>query len=242
MDFEPLSSIYFIVVIPVLFIIAQLIKKEIIKKNNKKIIFYLVIATFFVRFFLVFFKGLIGSMPHLKETVFFYLTLSIFGNLIAYFYITKYEEKKIGDYGFLLNNWKISLKRAMIWSIPLLLMFPLILFAGNLQLSFPNWERFVIATAFGLGLGGFYEEVMFRGVIQMRLKEEVGEKQIIKYMALIFTATHIFYLPLEAHGLYYIFVFVMGYILSYIKEKYDDLFACSLLHGGIVFIMILFVI
>lgn len=242
MDFEPLSAIYFVIVIPILFVIAQLIKKEIIKKNNKKILFYLIIATFLLRFLLIFFKGLIGTMPHLKENVFFYLSLAILGNSIAYYYVAKIEGKKLRDYGFLLDNLKGSFKTTLLWSIPLFIMFPLIVFAGNLQLSFPNWERFVIALCFGLGLGGFYEEIMFRGVIQTKLKEEMEEKQIIPYTALIFTATHIFYLPLEAHGLYYVFVFVMGYILSYIKEKYNDLFACSLLHGGIVFIMILFVI
>ena len=66
------------------------------------------------------------------------------------------------------------------------------------------------------------------------------ENKAIIYTALLFTATHIFYLPFIGFGIYYIFVFIMALILSVLRVKFDQL-SCAILHGGIVFILIIFV-
>jgi len=102
-----------------------------------------------------------------------------------------------------------------------------------------TWEKVVLGINFGL-LAGIYEEGMFRGIIQKHISTLTSDKRTIIFTALIFTATHLFYLPFIGYGIYYIFVFVMALLLSILKLKFD-LLSCFILHAGIVFILILFV-
>ena len=82
---------------------------------------------------------------------------------------------------------------------------------------------------------------MFRGIIQKHLSELVNTQfKIIIYTAAIFTVTHIFYLPFTGFGIYYFFVFIMAIILSWLRIKVDQI-ACAIVHGGVVFILIILV-
>ena len=101
-------------------------------------------------------------------------------------------------------------------------------------------EKIVISLSFAI-LGAIYEEFMFRGIIQNHLNELVdNDWKIIFYTAAIFTATHVFYLPFGGFGIYYIFVFVMAVLLSWLRVKVD-LIASAIVHGGIVFLLIILV-
>ena len=123
--------------------------------------------------------------------------------------------------------------------IPLVCFFPIIIILANIQISIAiTLEKLIVALSFAI-LGGFYEEIMFRGIIQNNFKEIVDDdKKIIFFTALTFTVTHLFYLPFIGFGIFYIFVFVMAVILSFLRVKADQL-ACAILHGGIVFILII---
>ena len=104
---------------------------------------------------------------------------------------------------------------------------PNVLSTEDLRQAQLHPEKIVISLSFGL-LGAFYEEIMFRGIIQNHVSDLVNndEKKVILITALIFTVTHLFYLPFTGFGIYYIFVFVMALILSWLRVKNDQV-ACD---------------
>ena len=125
--------------------------------------------------------------------------------------------------------------------IPLILMFPLIIILIHIQVSFIiTLDKLILGIGFGLILGGFYEETMFRGLIQDHVNSLTDEKKSVLLTAVIFTATHIGYLPFDGFGIIYVFVFVMRLLLSYLRLKFNQL-ACFILHGSIVLILVIFV-
>jgi len=242
MEIYAINLVYFLIVLPFVLIsfpyISRLNKNR--EENHLKIIIILTSLLFIVRFILIFFGETIGIMPYLVEDVLFYSLLMIFGLFITWFYIKKIEKVTLREIGWEIKDAKKSVLFGILSYVPLMCFFPLLLFLANIQLSFIlTWEKVVVAIAFGI-LGAFYEEMMFRGIIQNHFKEITDENKAIIYTALLFTATHIFYLPFIGFGIYYIFVFIMALILSVLRLKFDQL-SCAILHGGIVFILIIFV-
>ena len=172
----------------------------------------------------------------------FYSLLLGFGLLFTWYYLYRIEKSNLKNIGFKTENIKRSVFYGLIGIIPLMAMTPLIIFLTHIDITFPpniSAEKIIISLSFSL-LGAIYEEVMFRGIIQNHVKELVdNEWKIIIFTAVIFTLTHLFYLPFD-YGIYYIFVFVMAILLSWLRI-HVDLFACAITHGCIVFLLIVLV-
>lgn len=241
MEFYFINLVYFIIIIPIVLITFFIILKINEKQNPLLIIIILSILLFIIRIILVFFEYTIGIMPYLKEDVIFYSLLTIFGVLATILYVKKVEKKSFEDIGWKLKNLKKNIIFGLLSFIPLLLMIPILLYLTNYQISLNiSWEKLILGIEFGLILGGFYEETMFRGVIQNHLMSLTGNNKAILLTASIFTATHIGYLPFIGYGIIYIFVFLMALLLSILRSKLNQI-SCFILHGGIVFIFIIFI-
>ena len=167
----------------------------------------------------------------------------IFGVIVTIIYVKRVEKTRFKELGWEVKKVQKSVLIGFLSFIPLICIIPLILLLADIQLSLDiTFEKIILGITFGIVLGGFYEETMFRGVIQnhlMMLTNNSAKKSII-LTAIIFTSTHIFYLPFIGFGIFYIFLFVMAVILSILRYMYNQL-SCFILHGGIVFILIVFV-
>ncbi len=241
MEFYIANLIYFVIVIPIVVLFFLILSKLREKEKISSIIVILSLLLFIVRVFLIFFQDTIGIMPYLIEDVFFYGFLMIFGIFFTWFYTIRIEKVSFKKIGGRIKNIKKSVIYGLVAYIPLVSLIPLILFLTSVQISINlSFGKVIVAICFAV-LGEFFEEVMFRGIIQNHLMEllDNNEKKTIILTALIFTATHLFYLPFIGFGIFYLFVFIMSLILSTLRAKLD-LLACALLHGGIVFILIIF--
>ena len=242
MEIYFINLVYFIIVIPIILITFSIISKLCKDKKRLSIIIVLSLFLFTIRFILIFFQETIGIMPYLIEDVLFYGLLMILGVIMTWFYVIKIEKLSFKEIGCKIEDVKNSIIFGLLAYIPLICLFPLMTFLTNIQLSLDiTLGKLIVAIAFGV-LACFYEEIMFRGIIQNHFMEitDNNEKKTIMLTALVFTATHIFYLPFIGFGIFYIFVFTMALLLSILRVKFD-LLACSILHGGIVFILIIFV-
>ena len=239
MEFFPINLLYFAFTIPIAIITFIILRK--IKPQNNLLIKLIILSMFLfiVRLTLVFFADTIGIMPYLKEDVIFYTLLMIFGVIMTVIYVNKIEQVSFKEIGWNLQDIKKSVVYGLVGFIPLVCFFPIIMLLANIQISIAiTTGKIIVALSFAI-LGGFYEEIMFRGIIQNKFTEFFDDdKKIILFTALTFTITHLFYLPFIGFGIFYIFVFVMAVILSILKEKSDQL-ACAILHGGIVFVLII---
>ena len=239
MVFYPINLVYFIIIIPVV-VIFYFINLKLRKKDNIVLdIIVLSLLLFLVRLFLVLFANTIGIMPYLIEDVIFYGLLLCFGIGFTVIYVLRIEKTTFKILGWEVEDYKKSILFGLIGFIPLVALFPVIIILTNIQISIAiTIEKVFVALSFTI-LGAFYEEIMFRGIIQNKFKEIFpDDKKVIFFTALTFTLTHLFYLPFIGFGIFYIFVFVMALILSFLRIKTDQL-ACAILHGGIVFILII---
>ena len=227
MEFYPINLVYFTVTVPLAVLFYVLLLKIKPRNNDLMNLIILSIFLFIVRITLVFFSDTIGVMPYLKEDV------------MTFFYVIKIEKVSFKEIGWDMQDIKKSIIFGLIGFIPLMCMFPLMILLANIQISIAiTIEKIIVALSFAI-LGGFYEEIMFRGIMQNKFGEIFDDdKKIIFFTALTFTLTHLFYLPFIGFGIFYIFVFVMALILSLLRVKADQL-ACAILHGGIVFILII---
>jgi len=242
MEFYIINLLYFIIAIPIVLITFPILLKLCKDKRFLSIIIVLSLLLFSVRFILILFQDTIGIMPYLIEDVVFYSLLMIFGVIFTWFYVFKIEKVSFKEIGGNVENVKKSIIYSLLAYIPLLCLLPLMRFLTGIHISFNiTAGKIIVAIAFAV-LAGFYEEIMFRGIIQNHFMEITGNniKKTILLTSITFTATHLFYLPFAGFGIYYIFVFIMALILSFLRAKYD-LLACSILHSGIVFILIVFV-
>ena len=235
------NLLYFLIVIPIVFIAFPIVL-NLNKSDNKKhihIIVVLCILFFLVRFPLVLFAETIGIMPYLVEDILFYSLLAVFGIGVTWFYATRIEKVSFKELGWEIKDLKKSILYGLLSFIPLIAMLPLIMILGDIQLAASvSWEKLVVTMSFTI-LAAFYEELMFRGIIQNHISELTNDKKVIVLItAFLFTITHLFYLPFIGFGIFYIFVFVMAVLLS-ILRIYADQLACAILHGGIVFILII---
>ncbi|MHA1382988.1 MAG: CPBP family glutamic-type intramembrane protease [Candidatus Helarchaeota archaeon] len=196
---------------------------------------------FIVRFILIFFGYTIGIMPYLKDDILFYSLLALFGVLFTIFYLTKIEKKTFEEVGWEIKDIRKNVIFGLLSFIPLILMIPLLIILTGIQVVIQiTWEKIILGICFGLLLAGIFEETMFRGIIQNDFMELTTEKKTVLLTTIVFTATHIGYLPFDGYGIYYIFVFIMALLLSILRLKLN-LLSCYILHGGIVFILIIFV-
>jgi membrane protease YdiL (CAAX protease family) len=180
-------------------------------------------------------------MPYIKYDVIFYSLLTVFGVLFAYFYVKKIEKISLKNLGWDFKGIKKNIAFGLLAYVPLIAFFPLVIYITGITISFDIfWQKILIGIEFGLIMGGFFEEAIFRGIIQKHLNSITDPKKSIIYTALIFVATHLFYLPFDGFGIYYYFITLMAILLSILRYKLN-LLSCSILHGGIVFILILFV-
>ncbi len=242
MEFYIINLLYFIIAIPIVLITFPILSKLCKDKRFLSIIIVLSLLLFSVRFILIIFQDTIGIMPYLIEDVVFYSLLMIFGVIFTWFYVFKIEKVSFKEIGGNVENVKKSIIYGLLAYIPLLCLLPFMRFLTNIHITFNITPgKIIVAVAFAV-LAGFYEEIMFRGIIQNHFMEitENNIKKTILLTSITFTVTHMFYLPFAGFGIYYIFVFIMGLILSFLRVKFD-LLACSILHSGIVFILIVFV-
>ena len=243
MVFSPINFIYFLIVIPVVLGIGFLLWKLKEKENTFAIIIGLSLLLFFVRIMLVVFQTTIGVMPYILPDIVFYTILMVFGVSFCTIYLYKIENKSLQDIGFNKENLLRDIGMGFLGFLPLIAMFPLLLFLTGIEILLAfTWEKIVIGIVFGLILGGYYEEVIFRGVIQDHVNElcEGNEIKTMFLTSLIFVATHLFYLPFTGFGIMYVFIFVMAMLLSYLRIHCSQV-SCAILHGGIVFILVLFI-
>lgn len=239
--FNPANLIYFLFILLVAPFIVLIIWKLNKKEKHLMIIIVLGLFLFYVRIMLVLYQDTIGIMPFIFPDLIFYTILTIFGVAFSTFYVRKVEKKSFAEIGFSKENLLKSIGFGFLSYLPLIAMFPIILLVGNLQISLSlTWEKIVLGIEFGLILGGFYEEVMFRGIIQNHFEKIVDAKKAILCTAVVFVATHIGYLPFTGFGIFYIFLSLMALLLSWLRLKYGQI-SCAILHGGIVFILVLFV-
>lgn len=241
MIFSPFNFIYFLIVIPVVLVATIFLKKFHDKEKHLEVIIGVGLLVFFVRIMLVLFQTWIGIMPYILPDVIFYTVLMLFGVVYSTFYTLKVEKTTLQDLGFTTQDlWK-NIGVGLLGLLPLIALFPLVIFLTGIRIDpLVTWEKIVIGVTFGLVLAGYFEEVMFRGIIQKHFMEVVDEKYAVLGTTAIFVATHIGYLPLSGFGIFYIFLSVMALLLSYFRLKFG-LISCSILHGGIVFILVLFV-
>lgn len=242
MEFYAINLLYFIIVIPIILIAYPILSRLCKEDRHLLIIIALSLLLFSVRFVLIFFQETIGIMPYLVEDIVFYSLLMVFGVVITLFFTFKIENTTLEEIGGKVEDVKKSIFYGLIGLIPLLLLLPLIVMLADIQISFDITPgKISVAISFTV-LAAVYEEIMFRGIIQNHINELNNEKdaQTILFTAVVFTVTHLFYLPFIGFGIFYIFVFIMALLLSLLRIK-ADLLACAILHGGIVFILIIFV-
>ena len=244
MEFYLINLTYFLIALPIattfFFIIFKVKKRK--EEAPALIISLLSIMLFLIRFLLIFYEDTIGIMPYLEEDVIFYSLLTGLGLFMTWFYVRKVEKITFKDLGWKIDKVGRSVFYGILGFIPLISMFPLMIVLTDIQISVEiTFSKLIVGVGFAV-LGAFYEEIMFRGIIQdkLRILMDGSKLKIGILTAFIFTITHLFYLPFTGFGMYYVFVFIMAIILSVLREKVDQL-ACAILHGGIVFILIFFI-
>nr|MDO8111286.1 CPBP family intramembrane metalloprotease [Candidatus Sigynarchaeota archaeon] len=173
---------------------------------------------------LVLFADSIGVMPHVQPELIFYSLLTVFGVAFTICAVKFVEKQALTTFGWHLSNLKKNILIGILGIIPLLAFLPVIYFTTNFTISSEfTLEKLILASTFGLILGGFYEEVMFRGIIQYHVGQITTKNRTIIYTAIIFVLTHVGYLPFDAYGIYYWFLFLMALELSYIRSKYNSI-------------------
>ncbi len=241
MSFTAANLLYFLIVLPPMCLLFYYLPRLVKKDDHVGKILVVSCALFFVRIMLVVFADSIGVMPYVKPELVLYSLLTIFGVGFSIFNVKYVEKGTFVDFGWHSSNLGKNVLMRVLGLVPLIAFLPIIYFSTHIALSsIFSFEKLVIASIFGLILGGFYEEVMFRGIIQYHIGEITTKNRTILYTALIFVLTHIGYLPFDAFGIYYWFLLLMALELSYLRAKFSAI-SCAVLHGGIVFMLILLV-
>ena len=239
MVFNPINLLYFAIVGPLVVLTSLILRKRDREKDRLLIVGVLCLLLFAVRIFLVLFADTIGIMPYLEPDILFYTLLAIFGVVFTVFYVLKVEKQPLPEVGWQPKDLKRSVLYGVLGYLPLIAFLPVVMLLTGIEISLMlTWEKVVLGIEFGFILGGFYEEVMFRGVIQNHLSNLASARMTIISTALLFTATHLWYLPFTGYGIYYWFVLLMAFVLSILRWK-CDLISSAILHGGIVFVLII---
>lgn len=174
-----------------------------------------------------------GLVPYLNDTPLFFAILTVLCLAAGWFYLTKIEKMSWREIG-----WSdIPLGKSVCWG-GLALVFgiiPLVLLSLPIE---PGSLRFTpgmiaIAATFGLILGGFFEETIFRGVIQTRLAQRMTTTRALALQAVLFSASHLLYFPFDQHAFFYSGTFFIGLAAGVLRQRVSILAAC-ILHGGLV--------
>ncbi len=239
MSFSPTNLLYFLIVTPPICALFYCINRFVKRDSHVQRILLISVALFFVRIMLVFFAGSIGVMPYVRPELVFYSLLTAFGVVFSICNVKFVEKQTFTDFGWHSRDLKKNVLAGILGLLPLFAFLPVVYFAAHFTISSGfTVEKLVIASTFGLILGGFYEEVMFRGIIQFHLGQITTKNRTIVGTAIIFVLTHVGYLPFDGFGIYYWFLLIMALELSYIRSRYSAV-SCAILHGGIVFILVL---
>ncbi|MHA1734346.1 MAG: lysostaphin resistance A-like protein [Promethearchaeota archaeon] len=197
------------------------------------------VTLFFVRLSLTLFEDTIGIVPKVLPDVVFYSVLAAFGITFAWAYARKVEGLGWSELGWSREHIGLNIAAGLLGFVPLALTSLLPLRLGVIEpVNEVTWQKVVVGVTFGWILGGFYEEVVFRGVVQFRLSESLRPVPAILLTAAIFTASHLWYLPFAGYGVLYLFVLEMALLLGFLRWKVGQL-ACFVLHGGVVFVLVL---
>ncbi|MBN2149921.1 MAG: CPBP family intramembrane metalloprotease [Candidatus Lokiarchaeota archaeon] len=241
MSFTATNLLYFVIVLPPTCAFFYCISRFVKRDSHLQRALLISIALFFVRIMLVPFAGSIGVMPHVQPELLFYCLLAAFGVGFSVWSVKSLEKQTFAFFGWHSGDFKKDVLIGVIGLLPLLAFLPVVYFSTHLTISSEfTAERLVIACTFGLALGGFFEEVMFRGIIQFHVGRIATKRREIAYTAVIFVLTHVGYLPFDAFGIYYWFLLIMAIELSYVRSRYSVV-PCSIIHGGIVFLLIMLV-
>ncbi len=241
MSFTATNLFYFLIVLPPMCLLFYYLPRLVKNDNHVGKILVVSCALFFVRIMLVVFADSIGVMPSVKPELVFYSLLTLFGVGFSIFNVKHVEQRTFADFGWHSSKLGKDVLMGVLGLVPLFAFLPIVYFSTYLVLSSVfTFEKFVLAATFGIILGGFYEEVMFRGIIQYYVGQITTKKRTILYTAIIFVVTHIGYLPFDAFGIFYWFLLLMALELSYLRAKYSAI-SCAILHGGIVFVLVLLV-
>ncbi|MEX2681313.1 MAG: CPBP family intramembrane glutamic endopeptidase [Candidatus Sigynarchaeota archaeon] len=232
---------YFIIVLPPVLVLFYCINKFVKQDSHAQRILLVSIALFFVRVMLLLFADSIGVMPRVRPELAFYSLLAVFGVLFSFGNVKLIEKRTLTFFGWTSGNLVKNVLIGLLGLLPLIAFLPVIYFTTHFAISSEvTIEKIVLASTFGLILGGFYEEVMFRGIIQFHVEQITTKNRAMVYTAIIFVLTHVGYLPFDAFGIYYWFLLIMALELSYVRSRYNAI-SCAVLHGGIVFFLILLV-
>lgn len=239
MVFNPINLLYFAIVAPIVVLTGFFLMKWDKERSRTLKVLSLTILLFVVRIILVVFADSIGIMPYLEHDLVFYSLLTIFGVIFTMVFVFKVEKSTLQQIGWKSRDLKKSVLYGALGYLPLIAFLPLVLLLTGIEVSLTiTWQKIILGVEFGLILGGFFEETMFRGIIQDYLSRKLSKKMTVFLTALLFTATHLWYLPFTGYGIYYFFVLLMAFILSLLRLK-ADLIASAILHGGIVFVLII---
>lgn len=214
------NLLFFAVLIPII-IIALLfligLKKKIPQKMTIRII-TIELVLFSTRIFLIIFD--MGQFPDLVYDPLFYFLALVMGAGFMYYYIRKIEEKKLTKFGWKITDdfWKqigIGITTAFIlllFSLALQLLITDKTFSMNINYS---WD--LIHTAIFFGLGAFYEEWFFRGLLFTY--DKWSERRQIVLSSVMFFAIHIGYLPVQGYFIYYILMLIFSFSLGILGKK-----------------------
>lgn len=232
---------YFLIVLPPICALFYCMNRFVKKDKHVQRILLISIALFFVRIMLVAFADSIGVMPYVQPELVFYSVLTVFGVAFSICNVKYIEKQTLAFFGWHSSNIKKDVLVGVLGLLPLFAFLPVIYFSTHITISSEiTLGKLILAATFGLVLGGFYEEVMFRGIIQFHVGQITTKNRTIAYTAIIFVLTHVGYLPFDAFGVFYWFLLLMALELSFIRSRYSAI-PCAIIHGGIVFALILLV-
>ena len=173
-----------------------------------------------------------GLVPYVADEPLFYILFMVCCLAACWFYVRKIEGMSWGEIGWS----RRGIGRSVVWGLLALalgvgLLLPMCeLETSSLRLT-PG--MFVVAATFGVALGGFFEEVVFRGVIQTRMIAQMSAPRAIVLQAAIFSAGHLFYFPFDQHAFFYFGTFMIGLVAGILRHRVS-LLSAVILHGGLV--------
>lgn len=173
-----------------------------------------------------------GLVPYVADEPLFYGLFMVCCLVACWFYVRRIEGMSWAEVGWSGGRLGVSI----LWGVVALvigvgLLLPLSsIETSSLRLT-PG--MFVVAATFGLALGGFFEETVFRGVIQTRMVARMTVPRAIALQAAMFSAGHIFYFPFDEHAFFYLGTFMIGLVGGVLRHKVS-LLSAVILHGGLV--------
>lgn len=178
----------------------------------------------------------VGIVPHVAATPLFYIFLACPGVALAWIYTTRIEGLSWQDAGWTLAGWKKNLGWGFV-VLAAIIPASTLIYKGPGGIN-PGPAMFAVALGFGVVLGGFVEETIFRGVIQAQLRKTMSACKAIVLQAILFSLSHVGYFPLDGYAVFYLGTLLLGVVLGILREK-AGLLSAAIVHGGIVVYIVL---